>query len=317
MPSLVNSDACIISARRTHSRHLAMSNKTHEDVTILGIEHHLAVDPESLNEAGVVWTPAVRALASAVAPIIEARQASSLATSSSSSRPMRVLELGAGTGALGIALACSLPNIHVTLTDLAPVVPLMNTNADATRDAGKLADGSETHVAELAWSRDAVIALNGGDVSSGGGGGGEGGTHGGRDASASRERWDLVLGCEILYWGGWDVFADDTRGPLLEACIAACEAGGAEGADTAVSFPPTLVVLAFTVRDQGRESGFVSRDFGEKFWLRLLDGGANVCVCGDEDEETLARMDAEARARTEAAEEGDLLVLGAVAKHSK
>jgi len=293
-----------------------MSNKTHEVVDILGIEHTLAVDPESLNEAGVVWTPAVRALASAVAPIIEARQASSLATSSSSSRPMRVLELGAGTGALGIALACSLPNIDVTLTDLAPVVPLMNTNADATRDAGKLADGSETHVAELAWSRDAVIALNGGDVSSGGGGG-EGGTHGGRDASASRERWDLVLGCEILYWGGWDVFADDTRGPLLEACIAACERGGAEGADTAVSSPPTLVVLAFTVRDQGRESGFVSKDFGEKFWLRLLDGGANVCVCGDEDEETLARMDAEARARTEAAEEGDLLVLGAVAKHSK
>ena len=295
-----------------------MSNKTHEVVDILGIEHTLAVDPESLNEAGVVWTPAVRALASAVAPIIEARQASSLATSSSSSRPMRVLELGAGTGALGIALACSLPNIDVTLTDLAPVVPLMNTNADATRDAGKLADGSETHVAELAWSRDAVLALNGGGDASSGGGGTEGGTHGGRDASASRStRWDVVLGCEILYWGGWDVFADDTRGPLLEACIAACEAGGAEGADTAVSFPPTLVVLAFTVRDQGRESGFVSRDFGEKFWLRLLDGGANVCVCGDEDEETLARMDAEARARTEAAEEGDLLVLGAVAKHSK
>ena len=294
-----------------------MSNKTHEVVEILGIEHHLAVDPESLNEAGVVWTPAVRALASAVAPIIEARQAShSLATSSSSSRPMRVLELGAVTGALGIALACSLPNIHVTLTDLAPVVPLMRENADATRDAGKLADGSETHVAELAWSRDAVLALNGGDASSGGGGT-EGGTHGGRDASASRERWDVVLGCEILYWGCWDVFADDTRGPLLEACIAACEVGGAEGADTAVSSPPTLVVLAFTVRDQGRESGFVSKDFGEKFWLRLLDGGANVCVCGDEDEETLARMDAEARERTDAAEEGDLLVLGAVAKHSK
>jgi hypothetical protein len=226
---------------------------------------------------------------------------------------MRVLELGAGTGALGIALACSLPNIHVTLTDLAPVVPLMRENADATRDAGKLADGSETHVAELAWSRDAVLALNGGGgASSGGGGGTEGSTHGGRDASASRERWDVVLGCEILYWGGWDVFADDTRGPLLEACIAACERGGCRGCRHSCVVPPTLVVLAFTVRDQGRESGFVSKDFGEKFWLRLLDGGANVCVCGDEDEETLARMDADARARTDAAEEGDLLVLGAV-----
>jgi len=147
LPSLVNSDACIVSARRTHSRHLAMStNKTHEVVEILGIEHHLAVDPESLNEAGVVWTPAVRALASAVAPIIEARQASqSLATSSSDadgttgprSAPMRVLELGAGTGALGIALACSLPNFHVTLTDLAPVVPLMRENAERNPRRGE------------------------------------------------------------------------------------------------------------------------------------------------------------------------------------
>ena len=93
--------------------------------------------------------------------------------------------------------------------------------------------------------------------------------------------------------------------------------GGCRGCRHSCVVPPTLVVLAFTVRDQGRESGFVSKDFGEKFWLRLLDGGANVCVCGDEDEETLARMDAEARARTEAAEEGDLLVLGAVAKRSK
>ena len=302
-----------------------MSNKTHEVVEILGIEHHLAVDPESLNEAGVVWTPAVRALASAVAPIIEARQASSLATSSSDadgttgprSAPMRVLELGAGTGALGIALACSLPNIHVTLTDLAPVVPLMTERGrhprrgeargwirDTRRGARvvpRRGPSAQRRRRRIEWWRRRQ----------------RGGTHGGRDASASRERWDVVLGCEILYWGGWDVFADDTRGPLLEACIAACEVGGAEGADTAVSSPPTLVVLAFTVRDQGRESGFVSKDFGEKFWLRLLDGGANVCVCGDEDEETLARMDAEARARTDAAEEGDLLVLGAVAKRSK
>ena len=127
-------------------------------------------------------------------------------------------------------------------------------------------------------------------------------------------RWDVVLGCEILYWGGWDVFADDTRGPLLEACVAACEAGGgAEGGAEggAASSPPTLVALAFTVRDKARESGYVAGDFGEKFWLRLLDADA---FRRETDETDARRMDAEARARIEAAEEGDLLVLGAVAK---
>jgi len=201
-----------------------MSDKTREDVEILGVNHTLAIDPDSLNEAGVVWTPAVRALASAVAPIVvaeaEARRSSSAfasassAVDSSTDRALttRILELGAGTGALGIALACAVPDVDVTLTDLDRVVPLMRTNADATRDAGKLARGSELRVAELAWSRDAVLGL---DDAPGGGGGDR------RDGGA---RWDVVLGCEILYWGGWDVFADDTRGPLLEACVAACEA---------------------------------------------------------------------------------------------
>ena len=311
-----------------------MSDKTREDVEILGVNHTLAIDPDSLNEAGVVWTPAVRALASAVAPIVvaeaEARRSSSAfasassAVDSSTDRALttRILELGAGTGALGIALACAVPDVRVTLTDLDRVVPLMRTNADATRDAGKLARGSELRVAELAWSRDAVLGLD--DAPGGGGGGGGGGDR--RDGGA---RWDLVLGCEILYWGGWDVFADDTRGPLLEACVAACEAGGgAEGGVEggaervgAPSPPQTLVALAFTVRDKARESGYVAGDFGEKFWLRVLDGrdfGFGFGFGADVDEtDELRRMDADARARIEAAEEGDLLVLGAVAKRRK
>ena len=306
-----------------------MSDKTREDVEILGVNHTLAIDPDSLNEAGVVWAPAVRALASAIAPIVvaeaEARRSLSAVASSSSAvdsstdraPTTRILELGAGTGALGIALACAVPDVDVTLTDLDAVVPLMRTNADATRDAGKLARGSELRVAELAWSRDAVLGLDDApaDAAAAAAGGGGGGDR--RDGGA---RWDVVLGCEILYWGGWDVFADDTRGPLLEACVAACEAGGgaewgAEGGAEggAASSPPTLVALAFTVRDKARESGYVAGDFGEKFWLRLLDADA---FRRETDETDARRMDAEARARIEAAEEGDLLVLGAVAKKS-
>uniref|UniRef100_A0A7S0NQE4 Methyltransferase n=1 Tax=Micromonas pusilla TaxID=38833 RepID=A0A7S0NQE4_MICPS len=290
-----------------------MSDKTREDVEILGVNHTLAIDPDSLNEAGVVWAPAVRALAAAVAPIVvaeaEARRSSSAVASSSSAvdsstdraPTTRILELGAGTGALGIALACAVPDVRVTLTDLDRVVPLLRTNADETRGAGKLARGSELRVAELAWSRDTVLGLDDG---------------GGVDRRDGRARWDVVLGCEILYWGGWDVFADDTRGPLLEACVAACEAGGGAewGAEWgAASSPPTLVALAFTVRDKARESGYVAGDFGEKFWLRRLDADASR---RETDEAETRRMDAEARARIEAAEEGDLLVLGAVAKKS-
>ena len=63
-----------------------MSDKTREDVEILGVNHTLAIDPDSLNEAGVVWAPAVRALASAIAPIVvaeaEARRYSSAVASS-------------------------------------------------------------------------------------------------------------------------------------------------------------------------------------------------------------------------------------------
>ena len=100
-----------------------MSDKTREDVEILGVNHTLAIDPDSLNEAGVVWAPAVRALASAVAPIVvaeaEARRSSSAVASSSSevdsstdrAHTTRILELGAGTGALGIALACAVPDV--------------------------------------------------------------------------------------------------------------------------------------------------------------------------------------------------------------
>ena len=174
-----------------------MSDKTREDVEILGVNHTLAIDPDSLNEAGVVWAPAVRALASAVAPIVvadaEARRSSSAVASSSSvvdsstdhrAPTTRILELGAGTGALGIALACAVPDVDVTLTDLDRVVPLMRTNADATRDAGKLARGSELRVAELAWSRDAVLGLD--DAPGGGGGGGV-------DRRDGGARWDLCL----------------------------------------------------------------------------------------------------------------------------
>jgi len=57
----------------------------------------------------------------------------------------RVLELGAGTGAVGLWIALAYPTARVTLTDLAEALPLLRTN----RDLNGLAD--QVRVMELAF----------------------------------------------------------------------------------------------------------------------------------------------------------------------
>ena len=88
------------------------SREGSETVEVLGKTLTFNTDPDRLNEAGVVWGPAVRALASAVAPMLRRRLrrlrrrgAGDDKSDDSVRRGVGVLELGAGTGALGIALA--------------------------------------------------------------------------------------------------------------------------------------------------------------------------------------------------------------------
>ena len=108
-----------------------------------------------------------------------------------------------------------------------------------------------------------------------------------------------------MYWGGWDIFDEDTRAPLLATVRRACALGripgdgGEDGDDSAE------LALAFTVRDKGRETGFVLDGVGEHFWLRVIpgDGGGDGVL-------NRARLDAKARAAVAAAREGDLLLLG-------
>jgi hypothetical protein len=68
---------------------------------------------------------------------------------------------------------------------------------------------------------------------------------------------DVVLCCECLYWGGWDLLHDDTRAPLRRTL-------------RALTLPHTVVFLAFTVRDAARELGFVRS---------LLDEDGFSCRC--------------------------------------
>lgn len=65
------------------------------------------------------------------------------------SKPIRILELGSGTGLVGIA-AASLIRAHVTLTDLPHVLPNLQFNADANA-AATASNGGTVDVHCLRW----------------------------------------------------------------------------------------------------------------------------------------------------------------------
>ena len=92
---------------------------------MLGARFAFAIDPDRLNEAGVVWASAVRKCAEAMAPMIRnARLPASSANARDAGEDelpapesVNIIELGTGTGALGIALA-SIERTRVFVTDL-------------------------------------------------------------------------------------------------------------------------------------------------------------------------------------------------------
>ena len=221
--------------------------------------------------------------------------------------------------------------MDVLLTDLPAVVPLTRHNAGLAR----VAPGRTVAAAALAWGDHLPPPLPPPLPCGRGAGAGAGG--GGADTGRGQDQrlWDFVMGCEILYWGGWDVFSEDTRGPLLATLCAAAPPPLPPPADATpvtavpdcspkqgVSVPPpaavaaaaagavqTEVALAFTVRDKAREIGFVLDVLGGEFWLWLLR--EEVGDGGDEGGEGQEALDAAARAAAAAAAEGDLLLLGA------
>ena len=162
--------------------------------------------------------------------------------------------------------------------------------------SGRLARDSAVECEALAWAEEAEIPTPNAFVGDG-------------DGDARSRGWDLVAGCEILYWGGWDIFDEDTRAPLLATMRRACALGRIPGDGDKDGDDSAELALAFTVRDKGRETGFVLDGVGEHFWLRVIPGERD----GDGDGDGVlnrARLDAEARAAVAAAREGDLLLLG-------
>jgi len=278
---------------------------------VLGARFAFAIDPDRLNEAGVVWASAVRKCAEAMAPMIRnARLPASSANARDAGEDelpaleyVNIIELGTGTGALGIALA-SIERTRVFVTDLEPVVGLARENA--ARNARLKHATSRVEAGALCWSVEPGSVPDPGSV-----------FLDTIDAHPSYEtetkkqthRWHFVAACETLYWGGWDVFDDDTRAPQLATMVEAC-AGGA------------VLVVAFTVRDETREKGFVLNDIGGAFWLRAFDDDVFFfdddvfdetpsCSPRDAPRDSASdreRADARARAYVAGASEGDLLV---------
>lgn len=268
---------------------------------VLGARFAFAIDPERLNEAGVVWASAVRKCAEAMAPMIRnARLPASSANARDAGEDelpalesVNILELGTGTGALGIALA-SIERTRVFVTDLEPVVGLARENA--ARNARLKHATSRVEAGALCWSVEpgsvpdpGSVFLDTNDKQ--------------KTKKQQKHRWHFVAACETLYWGGWDVFADDTRAPQLATMVEAC-AGGA------------VLVVAFTVRDERREKGFALNDIGGAFWLRAFelddvfdDESSRAPRDAPRDAASdRERADARARAYVAGASEGDLLV---------
>ena len=272
---------------------------------VLGARFAFAIDPDRLNEAGVVWASAVRKCAEAMAPMIRnARLSASSANARDAGEDelpapesVNIIELGTGTGALGVALA-SIENTRVLVTDLEPVVGLAAANA--RRNARLKHPTSRVEAGALPWSLEPGGVPDPESVFHA--------TDKNETADRRNERWHFVAACETLYWGGWDVFEDDTRAPQLATMVEACGDGtrGEKGRFA-------VLVVAFTVRDKTRETGFVLGAIGDAFWLSRCDDDDVVDASFETPDDAAeasarARADARARAYVAGANEGDLLV---------
>lgn len=181
------------------------------------LPHHLPTETfelrvqteDALNEAGKLWP-----VTYLVAELFVRLFPDELATVS-------VLELGAGTGALAIGIErylslSGLKESTVISTDLPDVLPLIRRNIEL--------NSSPVTAMPLPWgSQEALSPILG-------------------KITAGKDGFDAVLACECLYWGGWNLLAEDTR-PLLQRTLR--DSRGEK------------ILIGFTIRDRGREIGFV------------------------------------------------------------
>jgi hypothetical protein len=131
----------------------------------------------------------------------------------------RVLELGAGTGVLGIALGAL--GAEVTITDVPEEVRHIESNIERNSVRWEHPRACRPVARSLKWGQ------------------------------AEHSEWlcngafDYVLGADLLYFGGWDLLSPDSREPLLQT-LQAVLSSSSQG------------FLGWPVRHPEREGDFVS-----------------------------------------------------------
>ena len=155
------------------------------DITIEVRESMAAPTASSDATSGFVW-PSSQMLADFLEARMCAKDPAALAG-------RRVLELGGGTGALGMALSAR--GAEVTITDLAEQVP----HIEANLVRNELLWGHEQRPARRptvqahAWGEDIEWLVS--------------------------SRFDIVIGADLLYFGGWYVFVDVRVYARVSACL--------------------------------------------------------------------------------------------------
>ncbi|CAE7296509.1 WBGene00275058 [Symbiodinium sp. CCMP2592] len=159
---------------------------------------------DGLGVAGVFW-PAQEPCARVAADLLQRLRCHQAVPAEG----IDFLELGAGCGALACSFAKEPALKRVIASDLPDVVPLMTENSRL--------NGAEIECVPLPFGD--LPALE--------------------QLTLGPAR--VVVACEVLYWGGWNIFEDDTREPLAETLAAALAA------------PLAAAVLAAVIRDPPRE----------------------------------------------------------------
>ena len=151
----------------------------------------------------------------------------------------RPLFTGSGTGVLGMALGAL--GANVIITDLRDELPHIERNLEHNAALWAQQCAHRPAVREHAWGADMDWLCE--------------------------QRFDYVVGSDLLYFGGWDLMAVDTREPLLQSLAAAVSA-------------TSEALLVWVVRHPQREEAFV-RDAARRFLARLhtaareADSGGN------------------------------------------
>lgn len=224
----------------------ALSLKIHEDITIRADNLHLETWGSSLVLARLLHSIQIQIPNLTTSP--PHRQNRSCRLSSTTDQAAcagPVLELGAGTGLVGLA-AAAVWKTHVTLTDLPPIVPALQKNIALNGDL-LLSNGGCASSGELDWKDPSLLRLHPPDEGDGT-----------IEAPAERNKVQVILAADTIY--------DSCHPEMLARVISTWLRAG----------PDSRVLIAYPVRVAYLEEI-------RELWERMQGVGMEVCVEGKEE----------------------------------